>query len=222
VLLAGASITGPLVNFATHLIKSIGLGGVALLTASSGVVGVPGTEPTMLFAGFDVYQGHLSLVGIIVAGVAGDMIGASIAYAIGYFGSRELLERQGGKLHLSRRRLDTAHRWFERHGAPVVLVSRWIPFVRAAFPYVAGVAEMAFWRFFVLALLGSIVWMSALGVLGREVGSNWESWRHHLEYADYVAVGLALVGIAYLLLRRRRTRPAGEPASEPTMDVVSK
>lgn len=204
--LGPASITGPLVTFATNVIKNIGLGGVAVLTASSGVIGAPGSEPTMLFAGFNVYQGHLSLLGIIVAGVVGDMAGASIAYAIGYFGSRELLERQGAKLHVSRRRLDTAHRWFDRYGDPVVLFSRWVPFVRAVFPYAAGVAEMPFARFFILATIGSAVWIAALGILGREVGHSWENWRHHLEYADYAAVAILVVGVLYLLLKRRRTR----------------
>jgi membrane protein DedA with SNARE-associated domain len=218
VLLARASITGPLVTLATHLIRSLGLGGVAVLCASSGVIGLPGSEPTMLFAGFNVYQGHLSLPGIIVAGVVGDMLGASVAYAIGYFGSRELLEHQGAKLHLSARRLETAHRWFERRGEPVVLISRLIPFVRAAFPYAAGVAEMTFWRFFAYATLGSIIWISALGVLGRAVGSNWESWRKHLEYADYVAVAVVVLGLVYLIVRRNRSRARGEP----TMDAVSK
>ena len=49
----------------------------------------------MLFAGFNVYQGNLSLVGIIVAGVVGDLIGASIAYAIAYFGLHEVLGAAG-------------------------------------------------------------------------------------------------------------------------------
>ena len=109
-----ASLTGPLVNFATHLIADIGLAGVALLTLSSGVIGVPGTEPTMLFAGFDVFQGNLTLPGIIIAGVIGDVAGASIAYCIGFFGSRELLESHGAKLHVSASGIDRAHRWFER------------------------------------------------------------------------------------------------------------
>jgi membrane protein DedA with SNARE-associated domain len=218
VFFAPASITGPLVDLATHLIRSLGLGGVAVLTASSGVIGAPGTEPTMLFAGFNVYQGHLSLVGIIAAGVVGDMLAASIAYAIGYFGRRELLERQAGKLHVSAKRLDTAHRWFERRGEPVVLISRVTPFVRGAFPFAAGVAEMTFWRFFVFATLGSVIWISGLGVLGRAVGSNWESWRRHLEYADYVAAAFLLVAVAYLLIRRYRSRSRSEPA----MDVGSR
>jgi membrane protein DedA with SNARE-associated domain len=105
------------------------------------------------------------------------MAGAAIAYCIGYFGRRELLERQGNKLHISRRRLDGAHRWFERFGAPAIFVSRFIPVVRAAFPYAAGVAQMPFWRFLVLATLGSPILIAGLAVLGHEVGSDWQTWR---------------------------------------------
>lgn len=213
-----ASITGPLVNLATNLIGSLGLAGVAALTAMTAVVGLPGTEPTMLFAGFDVYRGELSLVGIIVAGVFGDMLGASIAYTIGYYGRRELLERQGGKLHVSSRRLDRAHRWFERWGAPAVFFSRMIPFVRAAFPYAAGVAEMPFASFFGFAFFGSVVWISALGILGRAVGENWSTWRRHLEYVDYAVVAIVVLGIAWLIVRRVRS---GKPEAA-SMDVISK
>jgi membrane protein DedA with SNARE-associated domain len=165
------SLTEPLVRLATDLIASLGLAGVALLTMTSGVIGVPGSEPTMLFAGFDVFRGNLSLPGIIAAGVVGDMAGASIAYSIGYFGSRELLEHQG-KLHVRQSQLDRAHRWFDRYGPPVIFVSRLLPFVRAAFPYAAGVAKMPFGRFFALGTLGSLVWIGGLGILGRAVGSN--------------------------------------------------
>jgi membrane protein DedA with SNARE-associated domain len=167
----------------------------------------------MLFAGFNVSEGHQTLLGIIVFGVIGDMAGATIAYSIGYFGRRELLERQGSKLHMSPQRLDRAHRWFETRGAPVIFFSRMVPFARAAFPYVAGVAEMSFARFFALAAVGSIIWITALSVLGRAVGSNWESWRRHLEVVDYVVVALVVIGIVYLIVRRVR-RPAVDVASE--------
>jgi membrane protein DedA with SNARE-associated domain len=204
VFFALASVTDSLVNLATHVIRDLGLGGVVLLMTTSGVIGLPGTEPTMLFAGFNVFQGHLSLAGVIIAGLAGDMLGASIAYGIGFYGRAELLERRGSRLHVSRRKLDLAHRWFERWGEPAIFVSRLIPVVRAAFPYAAGVAEMTFWRFFVWALLGSIPWVVGLAVLGREVGSNWQSWRHNLEYVDYVGAAIVVGVIAYLILRRTR------------------
>lgn len=211
-LLALASVTDSLVTLATHIIRDVGYAGVAIMTLTSGVVGVPGSEPTMLFAGFDVYQGNLSLIGIIVFGVLGDMAGASIAYAIGYWGREELVERHGNKLHISPQRLDRAHRWFDRFGAPVILVSRCIPFARAAFPYAAGVARMGYGRFLVFGTIGSIIWISALGVLGNAVGSNWQSWRHNLEYVDYVAAALLVVAIAWLIVRLTRSR-RGDPTA---------
>lgn len=198
-----ASLTGPLVTFATKVIGSLGIAGVLVMTTTTGVVGLPGTEPTMLFAGFDAYRGNLSLLGIIIAGVAGDMLGASIAYAIGYWG-RELLTHHGGKLHVNPKRLDRAQRWFDRYGSPVAFFSRLLPGIRAIFPYAAGVSEMPFVRFFIFSLLGSIVWITGLAVLGREVGHDWSTWKNHLEYGDYALAALVVLAIAYLVLRRVR------------------
>ncbi len=95
-LLALASITGSLVTFATHAIARLGLAGVGLLMLSTGVIFLPGTEPTMLFAGFDVYQHTLSLAGMIIAGLIGDIGGALIAYAIGRYGREGWLQRRLG------------------------------------------------------------------------------------------------------------------------------
>lgn len=208
-----ASVTGPLVDFATHVIGSLGLAGVLVMTTTTGVIGLPGTEPTMLFAGFDVFRGSLSLPGIITAGVVGDVLGATIAYSIGYYGRRELLLRHGAKLHVSQKRIDRAHAWFDRYGSPVVFISRLLPGVRAIFPYAAGVSEMPFVRFFVFTVLGSIIWISGLGVLGREVGRNWSSWRNHLEYGDYALAALVVLLIAYLVLRRVRSTRARSTAA---------
>jgi membrane protein DedA with SNARE-associated domain len=217
-LLEAASVTDSLVTLATHVIRDLGLAGVALLTLSSAVVGLPGTEPTMLFAGFNVFEGNQTLVGIIIAGVVGDMAGASIAYGIGRFGRVELIERHGNKLHVSQRRLELAHRWFDRYGSPVIFVSRLIPLVRAVFPYAAGVAEMPFWRFFTFATAGSVIWISGLGVLGRAVGSDWQHWRHNLEYVDYLGLVIIIGLVVYLIVRRSRSSKEASPAA----DVVRK
>jgi membrane protein DedA with SNARE-associated domain len=205
------------VKLATNVIGSLGLAGIVLLNATTGVIGMPGTEPTMLFAGFNVYQGRLTLLGVIVAGVLGDSLGATGAYTIGHWGSRELMERQGSKLHVSPAGLDRAHRWFERYGSPVIFFSRMIPFARAAFPYAAGVADMGYARFITLATLGSIPWITGLALVGREVGSNWQSWRHHLEYADYTAIALLVLALVYIVARRIRAS-----RSRPAVDAVSK
>jgi membrane protein DedA with SNARE-associated domain len=216
-VLLAASVTDALATLATHIIHDLGLAGVGLLCLTTGVVGVPGTEPTMLFAGFNVFQHHLTLAGIVVSGVIGDILGASIAYAIGYYGRLELIERHGNKLHISPRRLEIARGWFDRYGSPVIFVSRFIPGLRAVFPYAAGVSQMPFARFLPFTAVGSVGWILGLGLLGRAVGSKWTSWRHNLGYVDYVVVALLLAAIAYLIMRRIRSGGAPPPAA----DVVS-
>jgi membrane protein DedA with SNARE-associated domain len=212
-VLALASVTATLTKFATHAIGSLGLAGVGLLTLSTGVVGLPGTEPTMLFAGFDVYNGTLSLAGIIIFGLIGDLLGAGIAYTIGYYAREELQGRRARALHVSGRRVQRAQGWFERYGTPVLLISRVMPVVRSAFPYAAGASEVPFARFALLTTLGSIPWIVGLAVLGREVGHNWNSWRHHLEFVDYAGIAVVLAAIAYLVVRWRHGRMTrGNPA----------
>ncbi len=211
-MLALGSITGSLVTFATHAIGRLGLVGVGLLMLSTGVIFVPGTEPTMLFAGFDVYQHTLSLVGIIVAGLIGDVAGALIAYTIGRYGKEGWLQRRSARVH--RHKIDQAQRWFERYGSPVLFLSRIMPVVRSAFPYAAGVAEMPAKRFAILTVLGSIPWVVGLAVLGREVGHGWQSWRHHLEYVDYVGIAVVVLVLAYLIVRRFRPGRTASGTSE--------
>jgi membrane protein DedA with SNARE-associated domain len=220
VFLGFASVSGALVTVATHVIRSLGYAGVGLLVGVSGVIALPGTELPMLFAGFNVYDHKLTLFGIILAAVIGDILGASAAYAIGRFASTELIERHGAKFHAKPSDLDRAHRWFDQYGPGVVAVSRCLPVVRAAFPYAAGVSKMPYGRFVTFATIGSIIWIAALGILGNAVGSQWQSWRHHLSYVDYVGVAVIVVVVVWGLSRWiRHARAENAEASRPDRAV---
>ena len=69
-----------------------------------------------------------------------------------------------------------------------------LPIIRTFISLPAGVARMPFWRFTVLTLLGCIPWVTALALIGREVGDNWEEWRDNLHYLDYVVIAAIVVG----------------------------
>ena len=198
-----ASITEPLVNAATDFIDSVGAIGVfILMTLESACVPIP-SEAIMLFAGFNVSTGDMTMVAVVVAGVAGNVVGSAIAYAAGYYGRVELLE-QNRLIHINRRHLDRADSWFERYGSAAVLISRCLPIIRTFISLPAGVARMPFGRFIGLTTLGCIPWVLALALIGRAVGDNWEDWRHYLEYVDYVVAAAIVIGIGYWLIRRRR------------------
>ena len=214
-----AALLDPLVNLCTDFIGTVGYAGVFVLTLlGSACIPIP-SEATMLFAGFKVSDGDLTLIGVIVAGVTGELIGCMIAYAAGYYGRIDLLERNK-LIHIDRKRLDWVDSWFQRRGDITVFVGRLLPLVRAFISLPAGVAEMPLRRFIPLTLAGSVVWLSGLTLIGRAVGDNWEDLHRKLAFLDYIVVAAAIAGIAYLLIKRRRggakpeARPEGEPAAE--------
>src|SRR4051812_6349367 len=140
------------------------------------------SEATMLFAGFNVSDGHWSLAAITLAGVAGNLVGSCLAYWLGYIGRIDLLEKHGAKLHIKKSPLDWADRWFGRHGDATVFFTRMLPITRPFISLPAGVARMPFWRFTVLTAAGCIPWVLLLGFIGREAGDNWDRWKDNLHY----------------------------------------
>jgi membrane protein DedA with SNARE-associated domain len=202
----------PIVNAGTDFISSTGLPAVFLLmTLESACLPVP-SEAIMLFAGSSVAAGDLSLFGVVAAGVLGNLVGSWIAYAVGYYGRLDLLEKNRF-IHVSPKHLKWADDWFERYGAATVFFSRMLPIVRTFISLPAGIAKMPFWRFTAYTLAGCIPWVLMLALIGEAVGENWEEWREHLHYLDYAVVAAVIAGAIYLIVRRRRG--GGTPTEAP-------
>ena len=91
----------------------------------------------------------------------GNLVGSWIAYAVGYYGRLDLLEKNK-LIHISPKHLDWADDWFERYGDATVFFARMLPIVRTFISLPAGVAKMPFWRF---------TWLTALG--SHPLGAGW-------------------------------------------------
>jgi membrane protein DedA with SNARE-associated domain len=226
-MLVLASVTESLFNLAWHFVRDAGLPAIFVLTvAESACIPIP-VEATMMFAGFAVADPgassahhHLTTVGIVTAGVLGNLVGSWIAYGVGRAGRLELIERHGRWLHLKPSHIQWADRWFERYGAPAVFFSRMLPVIRTFISLPAGIAKMPLRRFTALTLAGCIPFILALALAGEAVGSKWTSVRKGFEYADYLVAALIVVGILYAIARRRSrpSSPAPED-NEPAADL---
>jgi membrane protein DedA with SNARE-associated domain len=150
-------------------------------------------------SGFDAY------IAIALAGTIGYLLGAIVGWAIGYFGGRPFLERRGRWFHLTHERLERAERWFERWEDWAVLVGRVTPVARSFVSIPAGVFEAPLPRYTVLTAIGSAIWCFALAAVGWALGASWETFHHDFRFVDYAIVLAVLIGLAYLVLRWRRS-----------------
>jgi len=160
-------------------------------------------------SGFDAY------VWISLAGTIGYLLGAIVGWAIGLYGGRPFLERRGRWFHLSHERLERAERWFERWEDWAVLVGRVTPVARSFVSIPAGVFEAPFVRYTTLTAIGSAIWCFALAAVGWALGASWEKFHHDFRFVDYAIVAAVLIGLAYLVLRWRRSSTMarrGDPA----------
>jgi len=207
------SITGPLIEWCTNLIGDWGLWAVFfLMVLESACIPVP-SEAIMLFAGFAVSKGDMSLFGAVTAGVLGNLLGSWLAYAVGLYGGRPFVDRYGKYVLLSHHKLEIAERWFARYGAPAVFFSRVLPIVRTFISLPAGAAKMPFWKFTLYTTIGCVPWVLMLGSVGVKVGDNWEHIQGYLHYLDYAVLTATVVLIVWLVVRRRRSGSTGAAES---------
>jgi membrane protein DedA with SNARE-associated domain len=192
-------VMGFIGTLAVETISSLGyLGVFCLMVLESMVVPIP-SELVMPFAGFLASQGRFSMAGVIIVSTLGSIAGSLISYYIGMFGGREIVERWGRYLLVSRKDLDKTHSWFANRGESTIFVARLIPVVRHLISIPAGVARMNLGKFILFTVLGAGIWNSFLAYLGYALGENWESVRRYTEPLSIVmAVAIVALGVWFV------------------------
>ncbi|HEV3083710.1 MAG TPA: DedA family protein [Gemmataceae bacterium] len=178
--------------FIKSVIGVTGYAGITFLMAiESACIPLP-SELIMPFAGYLVYEGTMKLLWAATAGAIGCNLGSLVAYEIGYYGGRPLVEKYGRWILMGRRELDRADRFFLRWGQAAVFVGRLLPVIRTFIALPAGVARMPRGKFHVYTFLGSWPWCLALAYFGMKLGENWRSLGKYFHQFDaIIGVGLA-------------------------------
>jgi membrane protein DedA with SNARE-associated domain len=187
--------------FIIAVLSSLGYAGVVLLMAiESACIPLP-SELIMPFAGYLVFKGQLALWGVALAGAVGCVLGSLVAYYVGLFGGRPLVQRYGRYLLISHHDLDLADRWFVRHGDIIIFVGRLLPVVRTFIAFPAGVARMPLAKFVIYTFVGSLIWCWALAWLGQSLGEHWDTLGVYFHrFDEVIALGI-LAGAAWWIWR---------------------
>jgi membrane protein DedA with SNARE-associated domain len=169
------TLIGFLATWIIATISAIGYLGIALLMAiESACIPLP-SEIIMPFSGYLVSTGRFNLFLVATAGAIGCNLGSSIAYAVGYFGGRPLVEKCGRYILVSRRDLELVDRFFARFGGITVFICRLLPVVRTFIALPAGIARMPQVKFQLYTFLGSWPWCFALAYVGEQLGARWDT-----------------------------------------------
>ncbi|MCW2973859.1 MAG: alkaline phosphatase [Thermoleophilia bacterium] len=181
------------------------------------------SEVIMLFGGYLVYTGDDSMFLVVAAGVVGNVLGSILAWGVGAYGGRTLVEHHGRRIRLNMHHLDRSHAWFERWGVAAVFFGRMLPVVRTFISLPAGIARMNFTKFVFFTTLGCIPWVWGLTLVGKHLGPNYEDARHNLHKLDDAVIALILLGFAWLVfrfVRARRARASVDVAAHATDGVA--
>src|SRR4029077_16114679 len=165
-----AKIIEYLSYFIVSVISALGYSGVVLLMAiESACIPLP-SEIIMPFSVYLVSRGEMNLWGVGIAGAVGCVLGSLVAYWVGMYGGRPLIEKYGRYVLISRHDVDLADRWFANYGELIVFSSRLLPVVRTFIAFPAGVARMKLMRFIIYTFAGSLPWCLGLAFVGQKLG----------------------------------------------------
>lgn len=181
-----------------------GLFGLLML----GIVGLPVPDETLLvFSGYLVSQGKLHLVFVFFAAFAGSACGISLSYYLGKTLGHRFVRRFGRYVHLTEERVARVKKWFHHAGNWVLTFGYFVPGVRHATAFVAGMSQLEYRTFAAHAYFGAAIWVAGFLTLGYFVGDEWQVVFRVIEhYILWISVG---AGVIVLIAWRLKSRSAG-------------
>ncbi|MEQ9364205.1 MAG: DedA family protein [Leptospirales bacterium] len=182
----------------------------------------PGDVP-IVFAGFLAAHEVLTLPAAFGASLLGNLLSGLFMYYAGtyvlYFVYRVRLKVRrpafvrawlGGAF--SRKQMDRTRDWFQRWGAGLVIISRFLAGIRIFVVVVAGITRMNLAVFLLAFTLGVSIWNALLLGGGYALGENWERILNWIKvYSTVVVTLLTLAALGYIIWRRRRSPTTKTP-----------
>lgn len=138
----------------------------------------------------------LIFVATFLGGLAGYHIGINIKKLNGYKLFRKILNPEY---------IQKANHFFEKHGQPAVILSRFVPVVRTFVPIVAGITHMKYSLFIRYSIISSILWSVIVTLLGFFLGKAFPQIQ---DYVQYFIIGIIFVSFIPVVIEWIREHKA--------------
>lgn len=148
--------------------------------------------------------GELNIYLINVVLMAAAIIGDAVGYQLGRRAGMAVFNKPDSKL-FHKDHLRRTQEFYLKHGGKTIIYARFIPIVRTFAPFVAGVAEMGYFRFLTFNIFGGIGWVALLTTLGYTLGSQ-PLVRAHFEKVILGIIFVSVVPVLIEIVKSRRGR----------------
>lgn len=157
---------------------------------------LPG-DSLLFTAGLFAKLGYLNMSYLLILLFVAAVLGDNVNYWVGRkIGLKVFHLKFRGKVLVKQEYLDKTHAFFEKHGPKTIIMARFVPIVRTFAPFVAGVAEMDYKKFFSFDILGGVIWIGSLTFAGYFLGEI--PWiRTNIEK---VALGIIFISILPIII----------------------
>jgi membrane protein DedA with SNARE-associated domain len=202
-----------MIDFLPDLIRDYGYAALFFLMLIEAFIPLFPTEIVIPLAGALVARGHMTLAGVISAGAAGALTGATIWYviarALGYQRFKHLVTRYGWITTLSAHEVERLQNWFERRGGIMVFIARFVPGVRNMISIPAGLIAMPYGKFVGLSVLGVVVSNSILATGGWMLRNQYVLIERYVgPLTSLIIAALIVIWIVRVIIGLRKRQPA--------------
>ncbi|HEY9848768.1 MAG TPA: DedA family protein [Leptolyngbyaceae cyanobacterium] len=198
---------------------SLGYVGIGLLMFLENLFPPIPSELIMPLAGFTIAKGKMAFVPAILAGVIGTMLGALPWYYVGKLVGEEnlkhLADKYGKWISISRRDIEKADNWFDRHGEKAVFFCRLVPGVRTLISLPAGISGMHLVPFLIYSTVGTTLWVSFLTFAGYILGDKYELVDEYLGPVSKIVFVILVVAFVVWIVRKRQKQKQKNIYSDP-------
>lgn len=153
----------------------------------------------------------MNVVLVVVFATLGALIGALVNYYLALWLGRPIVykfaESKLGRLCLlDASKIETAEKYFDKHGKSSTLIGRLVPAVRQLISIPAGLAKMNIVTFLTFTALGAGIWNTILAILGYIAAGQSDLIDKYSHELSYILIGLGILFVAYLIFKAVRKK----------------